>query len=128
LIYPIELILHGEIVPKARPRVTVNGTYLPGKYRLWKQSAIIDLKRQYRGDTIRSPVAMHLTLQGKHHRRSDLSNIFGAVEDAIVQAGILADDNMTNIVELTARILYQKNLKPIAFIRIIEIKNEEQNQ
>lgn len=114
----INFALNGEIVPKARPRSGKNRShYLPENYRDWKQSAIWELQRQHQGEPIAVPVAIEITLTGKHSRRGDADNIAGAILDAMVQAGILIDDNLTRIPSLSIRLIHNGE-KPSTTIKV----------
>lgn len=100
-------ILNGEIVPKARPRGTPNGRhYLPKNYREWKEAAIWELKQQHNGMAIAVPVGVEIILLGKHRRRGDADNIAGAILDAMVQAGILVDDNLSRVPSLSIKLIH----------------------
>lgn len=99
----ITLTLPGEVVPKARPRVTRNGSYMPSRYRCWKTLAISRLKSQYWGDPMEN-VSVSITLSGKHPRRGDADNISGSILDALVQAGILRNDNLLCVPALCLRL------------------------
>lgn len=97
--------LLGSIVPKARPRVTKNGTYMPERYRQWKQLAA-SLFRQAFQPVTQYPVAISIHLTGKHPRRGDLDNISGSILDALVQAETIEDDNLTKISALSIALDY----------------------
>lgn len=85
--------LDGPIVPKARARVTANGTFHPSQYSDWKEQAISSLRSQYRGEPIQR-FALSFLLKGKHSRRGDGDNVEGSILDALVQAGVAKDDNL----------------------------------
>ena len=118
----ITLTLTDTIVPKARPRGTPTGRhYLPQNYRNWKTNAIWELKQQHQGSPIAVPVQIEILLIGKHSRRGDADNIAGAILDAMVQAGILKDDNLTRIPSLSLKLFHNPD-DPVAHIRIEEYK------
>jgi Holliday junction resolvase RusA-like endonuclease len=92
-------ILQGEIVPKARPRFSGGRTYLPAKYRDWKTQAIEALRAQWE---LGPPIAKaSVTILVLNQSRGDIDNIAGAVLDALVQAGVVQDDRLSCISELT---------------------------
>uniref|UniRef100_B8HN12 Endodeoxyribonuclease RusA n=1 Tax=Cyanothece sp. (strain PCC 7425 / ATCC 29141) TaxID=395961 RepID=B8HN12_CYAP4 len=93
----ITLHLTGPVTPKARPRHHGNQSYLPGRYRQWKEDAIAELSQQYEGEPI--PQAI-VTIEILGSARGDLDNISGAVLDALVQAGVLVDDRISCIPRL----------------------------
>ena len=93
--------IDGEIVPKARPRVTRGKAYLPQRYRNWKNQAISQLLSQR---TIVDPlkkVIIKIELYGK--LRGDLDNLSGAILDALVQAQIIVDDRISVLKELSVK-------------------------
>jgi Holliday junction resolvase RusA-like endonuclease len=112
--------LPGPVVPKARPRVTVNGTYNPENYSAWKQDAIAYFERQWAREPL-SGVTVSILLKGKHSRRGDLDNIAGAILDALVQAEILKDDNLIHVRGLTVALEWSKKIEPESHI-ILETK------
>lgn len=111
------LLIDGPIVPKARARVTRNGTFHPGNYQEWKRNAIFELSRQWAGEPL-SGVTVSVTLKGKHSRRGDADNVSGAILDALVQSGILKDDNLTHVRELHVYLDWNKKIPPTTEITI----------
>lgn len=104
----LEFYLSGAVTPKARPRVSSNGTYLPKRYKNWREQAEFDLLMQVRelNPAPKLPlekVAIALRFTGKHRTNSDLDNLAGACLDALTQngAGILTDDNIKCVPKLT---------------------------
>jgi Holliday junction resolvase RusA-like endonuclease len=123
----IELILAGEIVPKARPRVTARGTFMPHRYREWKDGAILALRCQYHDGPLAKVESIAITLEGKHSRRSDGDNIAGSVLDALVQASILANDNLLAIPKLSIELQYNPKALPTTKISIESSHREERS-
>jgi len=109
--------LHGPIVPKARPRAWQGRNLLPENYRKWKLAAIADLRTQFYLEPL-SNVAISIALIGKHSRRGDADNIAGAILDAMVQSGILKDDNLINVTALAIELQYDKTQQPKALITV----------
>jgi Holliday junction resolvase RusA-like endonuclease len=120
----IEFTLPGNVVPKARPRITRNGSFIPKNYRCWKTLAISRMKQQYQGETLQQ-AAVAIVLTGKHPRRGDLDNLSGSILDALVQAGILRDDNMTVVSSLSIRLEWDKKTEPLAIVRLTLPDNEQ---
>jgi Holliday junction resolvase RusA-like endonuclease len=107
----ILFILNGVVVPKARPRVTANGTFMPPRYREWKRDAITALTLQAIEMHLGQPLthaAVSITLVGKHPRRGDLDNIAGSVLDALVQSGVLKDDSLSVVSSLAIALQWSK--------------------
>lgn len=112
----ITLTLTGNITPKARARVTANGTFMPHSYQNWKRNAIASLRSQCPSSGLKG-VEVAIVLRGKHSRRGDLDNISGSILDALVQAGILQNDNLVYVTALSVRLEYGKS-EPIALVQI----------
>ena len=108
MIVAASITLIGQIVPKARPRVTVAGTYMPHNYQRWKAQAIATIRQQYQGDRITRTKTIAITLVGKHSRRGDADNIAGSILDALVQSGALVNDNLMAVPSLSINLLYSK--------------------
>ena len=104
----IHLYIPGKVVPKARPRVTTNGTYLPPRYRTWRNEAEVEIYRQVSelNLEVNLPIqkaAISISFCGKHRTNSDLDNLAGACLDALTLngAGVLQDDRLSCIPKLT---------------------------
>ncbi|MGD1717188.1 RusA family crossover junction endodeoxyribonuclease [Dapis sp. BLCC M172] len=104
----IRLYIPGKVVPKARPRVTANGTYLPPRYRTWRNEAEVEIYRQVSElnlevDLPIQKAAISMSFCGKHRTNSDLDNLAGACLDALTLngAGVLQDDRLSCIPKLT---------------------------
>lgn len=96
-----QFALTGSVVPKARPRVTRKGTFLPQRYRDWKEKAIASLLSQRTKYEPLEKVTISIELYGA--ARGDLDNIAGAILDALVQAGIIKDDRISLVKALSIR-------------------------
>lgn len=118
----IKLILVGNIVPKPRPIVTKQGTFMPKRYTIWKTNAIIDFRTQYKASPLAKVESITIKLIGKHSRRGDCDNISGAVLDALVQAEILANDNLMVVPMLSIELQYNAKADPMTKI-IIQLCN-----
>ena len=114
--------LEGAIVPKARPRVSDNRAYLPPHYADWKERARDSLRFQHYGQAIAVPVALDVVLIGKHSRKCDGDNVLGSIADALVQAGVLLDDNLLKIPAKSIRLFYSREAA-IALIQLTEIQD-----
>jgi Holliday junction resolvase RusA-like endonuclease len=103
---PLSLVfrLSGEIVPKARPRVTSRSTYMPENYTRWKEYAIRSFEQQKQGYDDLFPIrqcSIKIIIRGAHSKRGDADNITGSIFDALVQAKVLRNDNLTCIQEFS---------------------------
>lgn len=101
----------GTIIPKARPRVTQNGVYMPPAYAEWKLLATHEFRKVF-VPVIRYPVAVRVVLTGKHQRGGDSDNVVGSVLDALQDAGILKQDNMNHVIDQRGTLLYDKKKDP----------------
>lgn len=104
----IRFCIPGAVVPKARPRVTSNGTYLPNRYRAWRNRAEVELYCQMANfrATQTFPLrkaAVSIRFFGKHRTNSDLDNLAGACLDALTLngAGVLMDDRLSCLPQLS---------------------------
>ncbi|MBO0349782.1 RusA family crossover junction endodeoxyribonuclease [Phormidium pseudopriestleyi FRX01] len=96
----LTLWIPGSVTPKARPRVTANGTYLPKRYREWRLRAEGEIIMQVHqmNPLPQLPIeraAVRIILRGKH--RGDGDNAIGSVCDALVSAGIFTADSLKQI-------------------------------
>ena len=108
----LSFTLSGEVVPKARPRLSLDRVHLPMKYRNWKNNAIASLTKQKEGMEAEFPlrgVVIAICLRGKHHRGSDSDNILGSILDALVQAKVLKNDNMTAVTGASIYLLHSED-------------------
>lgn len=87
------LTIEGVIVPKARPRFAKGHSYLPDRYRQWKDAAIFSLRGQWGDKPPIDRARVEIALRGAH--RGDLDNLAGSILDALVQSSVLLDDRLT---------------------------------
>lgn len=95
-------------VPKARPRVTKRGTFMPKEYVQWKKDfgKVLAVLR-VPADSYEGNLALEIIfdtdemwvqlvpindVKPKHLRRIDIDNAIGAVMDAFQEANVIADD------------------------------------
>ncbi|OCQ94708.1 hypothetical protein BCD67_04390 [Oscillatoriales cyanobacterium USR001] len=103
----IIFFIPGNVVPKARPRVTGNGTYMPQRYRAWRNMAEVEIYTQLSGrDLTTLPIkkaSILMRFVGKHRTNSDLDNLAGACLDALTMngAGVLLDDRISCVSKLS---------------------------
>lgn len=106
----IMFFIPGGVVPKARPRVTVNGTFMPPRYRKWRLYAEGQLHQQIAKQELAPALpiqraALELKLIGKHRMSADADNLMGSCMDALVAAGVFKNDNLTNVPEVSLRMV-----------------------
>ena len=82
--------------------VTRNGTYLPERYQVWRETAeceiLATLSSSERASLPITKAEVRITLQGKH--RGDIDNLAGACLDTLVSSGVLLDDRLTCVPRL----------------------------
>jgi Holliday junction resolvase RusA-like endonuclease len=83
---------------KARPRVTVKGTYFPKPYQEWRKECSRLLKNQWNRDPIDHPIAVEIDCYGT--ARGDIDNYMGALFDSGNKI-IWADDRASIIQRAT---------------------------
>lgn len=109
---PLTFFIPGGVVPKARPRVTANGTFLPPRYRAWRNHAEVEIFKQL-GEKSSVPVlplqraAVKVRLIGKHRMNADADNIVGSCLDSLVAAGVIKNDNLSYIPEIYFKLIPQ---------------------
>jgi Holliday junction resolvase RusA-like endonuclease len=121
----IQFWISGNVVPKARPRVTSRGTYLPKQYRGWRNQAEVEIYRQVcdLNLAISLPIPranISLIFMGNHRKNADLDNLAGACLDALTLngAGVILDDRVTCVPKLTVE--YEPNAKKTGVLIKIE--------
>lgn len=98
----MNLIIEGEIVPKKNNlcirRAGGRSFIAPNDfYNTYKESALWQLSNEekWQGDY---PVILEIFVYRKTVRRFDFDNIFNTIQDILVGAGILEDDNMKMLI------------------------------
>lgn len=106
-------------MPKKRPTVTRNGTFMDHKYVDWKAEMELELSRRgLTGTNIDVPVHLYVSfrsgeiglqlkpipaaLRPKHMRLADLDNLVGGVMDALQEADVISNDRL--VYEISARV------------------------
>lgn len=76
------------------------------KYREYEKAAMLFIPK---GKTINEPVNVKCLFYMPTRRKCDLTNLLEAIDDVMVRAGLLADDNFTIIAGHDgSRVLYDK--------------------
>ena len=66
--------------------------YRSAQYSAWRNEAICSIKLQARGASIDGRYRIAVAFQRPDKRHRDLDNLLKALSDALVDAGVLADD------------------------------------
>lgn len=102
-------VLTDKVVPKARPRVTKWGTYMPKNYTEWRQvaTAEIELAIYHHSTNITplelpfdrsNPVAVVADFYGSCRVSADLDNLIGAILDVLADGEwALTDDDVLRV-------------------------------
>lgn len=87
-----------ETTPRSKPRARSNGAvrFYTENYEAFIQDSHGQLRQQWKGEPIDKRVVLDVQMHG-WCRRSDLDNLHGAVQDSLVRAEILKNDNLTCI-------------------------------
>lgn len=124
---PIEIELSGKVVPKARPRVTRKGTFMPQRYTEWRKEAARELERQGVPAIQIERSEIEISFIGKHNGNADLDNLAGAILDLLVGEQIIKDDRINCVSRLSVSYLESKE-SPSVMIRIIPIAPKTQTR
>jgi len=103
--YPVQITIHG--IPRTKKNSQISVPY--GAKRIIQNKRYVDYETmcihsilcqypQYRGAQISEPVNVKIHIYKKDRIKSDQSGYIQAIDDILVRAGILADDNF-NIVK-----------------------------
>ncbi|MGC9503255.1 RusA family crossover junction endodeoxyribonuclease [Baaleninema sp.] len=103
----LTFFLPGVVVPKARPRVTRFGNFLPKRYRHWRLWAegelLMQLQKIHPMPSLPfAKAAVQIQFRGKFRTQADIDNLAGAILDALTVggAGILKNDNLSCVPSL----------------------------
>lgn len=111
-------ILSDKVVPKSRPRVTKNATFLPPTYTRWREVASKEITEAIRlklraaekvpDDLLPfdkdHPIAIFVDFYGSLRGNSDLDNAIGSILDVLAFKGwCLQDDNVQRVPLIYAR-------------------------
>jgi len=69
------------------------GRFPTRQYKAWRERAAVAIRRQA-PEPIKGAVELNIQLGRPDRRRRDLSNYIKALEDALVQHGLIEDDSM----------------------------------
>ena len=119
----ILMYISGSVVPKARPRVTRNGTFMPERYKAWRNHAETEILSYLKGLRIKTSMPIQraeidVQLVGKHNMNGDADNILGSYLDALVAAGMLKNDNLTCVPKVSLEHINPNDKESGAFITL----------
>ncbi len=112
-----QIVLPWAGFPKPRPRVTLNGTYMPKPYTEWKEG-VIDVVALSKLPVLSGPLSMMVKFykdrvevamaEGAPARfgQGDIDNLSGGVMDALQDAGVFKND--IQVARLIAEIIREE--------------------
>ena len=101
----IRLEITGQPITKKNSQrlVYAKGRIIPlpsSQYKIYEEAALRQLNYQYGGEPIDYPVNLSCVFYLKTRRKCDLTNLLQSVQDILVKAKVLADDNYTIVAKL----------------------------
>lgn len=112
----MRLVVEGEVPSKknARNVFVKNGRMmnLPSqRYKEWQKSAVIQFQSQFKGFKVTNyPIALEIVFYYGTKRRKDLDNSLGSIMDALTDAGVIDDDDVSHVSQITVMFgEYDKN-------------------
>ena len=101
--------------PKARPRVTRNGTFMPKDYQSWREAfgmlmttgrnpapqlgdLPIALELEFGTEAVKVSLFEQPTAKRAKHVRADVDNLIGAVMEVLEDQGIVTNDRQVMLV------------------------------
>jgi Holliday junction resolvase RusA-like endonuclease len=103
----MKLVIEGKTPSKKNSRniFVRNGRIVnvPSKlYKEWHEYAMIQLKQQFKNLQVAEyPIAIDVIIYYGTKHRHDLDNALGSIMDALVDAEVIADDDVTHISQIT---------------------------
>lgn len=124
-----KLIYHGEVLSKKNSkqiiynRRTGHPMLVSNKSSLLNEKALTEAFRwQIDEDVFDCPVEVRLKVWLKDRRRRDGDNQYTMVQDALVEAGLLEDDDYKHIPKHSVELMGYDKEDPRIEVEIIEIK------
>lgn len=94
------MIITGSVISKKNSRInTRSGRSFPSKdYTAWNKTAVTEMKQQFAGYVItKYPISLRVVFFWRDLRRHDIDNSISSVQDSLVDAGIIIDDDFNHI-------------------------------
>lgn len=101
----VYLTISGQPITKKNSQrlVYAKGRIIPipsSQYKLYEAAALKELALQYQGEPIDFPVNLSCVFFKKTKQKCDITNLLQSVQDILVKARILSDDNYTIVARL----------------------------
>lgn len=87
----------------------------------WNKDAVAQLKEQFAGYVVSGyPIGMAIEIYPKYQYRQDLTNRAESIMDTLVDAGILADDDIAHVDSLSISFCEYDKANPRAVVYLDE--------
>ena len=122
----IQLTISGQPITKKNSQrlIYAKGRIIPipsAQYKIYEAAALRQLQFQYLAEPIEYPVNLSCVFYMGNRRKCDMTNLLQSVQDILVKAKVIADDNYTIVARLNdCRVDYDKN-DPRCEITITEL-------
>lgn len=109
-----ELTISGQPITKKNSQrlIYAKGRIMPipsAQYKIYEAAALRQLYVQYSGEPIEYPVNLSCVFYMGTRRKCDITNLLQSVQDILVKAKIIADDNYMIVARLNdCRVDYDK--------------------
>lgn len=110
-----ELTISGQPITKKNSQrlIYAKGRIMPipsAQYKIYEAAALRQLYVQYSGQPIEYPVNLSCVFYMGTRRKCDMTNLLQSVQDILVKAKVIADDNYTIVARLNdCRVDYDKS-------------------
>lgn len=94
--------LPGRVIPKKRPIVTRNGTFMPKNYTNWQRGMIPILSE------FKLPKPCGIECYFINFAMGDIDNLVGSIMDAMVKAGSIENDSSSHVCYVSGRFIKTK--------------------
>lgn len=109
-----ELTISGQPITKKNSQrlIYAKGRIIPipsAQFKIYEAAALRQLYLQYVGEPIKYPVNLSCVFYMGSRRKCDITNLLQSIQDILVKANVLADDNYTIVARLDdCRVDYDK--------------------
>lgn len=105
----VRVVIEGQPLPAARPRVTKKGTYTPKPNRIHEEAVTweirLALRQPHKGTvTFSEHVAVYVVFYRRDRHRVDADNLLKLVLDAATKAGAWHDDSQVTYFSVRLRV------------------------
>lgn len=121
-----ELTISGQPITKKNSQrlIYAKGRIMPipsAQYKIYEAAALRQLYVQYSGEPIEYPVNLSCVFYMGTRRKCDMTNLLQSVQDILVKAKVIADDNYTIVARLNDCLVDYDKADPRCEITITEL-------